>query len=197
MSKVDWENAPDWADRVLRTLTGAIIFSDSSYFLSENGEKIKHGSLLEVFPDGHELLSFKYGNCTIIEMRPDEWKKGAERMEPIVQNGNDGEHYADISRQQESRRLELEKAEKEEQAKVAAIEVRRNKLKYHREIKKGVSVDVYDVLSAFEVVNPAMQHALKKMLAPGKRGAKDAIQDMQEAIQSIERAIELEKEQGE
>ena len=96
MDKVDWENAPDWADRVLRTLTGAIIFSDSNYFLSENGEKIKHGSLLEVFPNGHELLSFKYGNCTIIEMRPDEWKKGAERMEPIVQNGNDGEHYAEL-----------------------------------------------------------------------------------------------------
>jgi len=35
------------------------------------------------------------------------------------------------------------------------------------------------------------------MLAPGKRGAKDVVQDMQEAIQSIERAIELEKEQGE
>ena len=91
-------------------------------------------------------------------------------MEQIAQNGNGGEVYAELEN---------------------------NKSKYHREIKKGVLVDVYDVLSAFEVVNPAMQHALKKMLAPGKRGAKDAIQDMQEAIQSIERAIELEKEKGE
>jgi len=71
-------------------------------------------------------------------------------------------------------------------------ELESNKSKYHREIKKGVMVDVYDVLNAFEVINPAMQHALKKMLAPGKRGAKDTIQDMKEAIQSIERAIELE-----
>lgn len=113
-----------------------------------------------------------------IEMRPDNWKEGEKRMEQIAQNGNGGEVYA------------IGKAEpSDEEAKLIA-----NKLKYHREIKKGVMVDVYDVLSAFEVVNPAMQHALKKMLAPGKRGAKDAIQDMKEAIQSIERAIELESD---
>ena len=94
-------------------------------------------------------------------------KELSERVEVIARNGNDGEHYAELEN---------------------------NKSKYHREIKKGVFVDVYDVLSAFEVVNPAMQHALKKMLAPGKRGAKDTVQDMQEAIQSIERAIELEGE---
>jgi len=190
MSKADWKNAPDWADRVMRTLTSAIIFSDSNYFLSENGEKIKHGSILEVFPDGRELLSFKYGDCTIIEMRPDEWKKGAERMEPIVQNGNDGEHYEEVQ-------ILEDKALDDELRSRVVESLFSNKSKYHREIKKGVSVDVYDVLSAFEVVNPAMQHALKKMLAPGKRGAKDTIQDMQEAIQSIERAIELEKEKGE
>ena len=42
--------------------------------------------------------------------------------------------------------------------------------------------------------NPAMQHAIKKMLVPGKRGVKGTVQDMKEAIQSIERAIELEGE---
>lgn len=73
------------------------------------------------------------------------------------------------------------------------IELAINKSKYHKEIKKGVLVDTYDVLMAFEVTNPAMQHALKKMLAPGQRGVKDTIQDMKEAIQSIERAIELEQ----
>lgn len=76
-----------------------------------------------------------------------------------------------------------------------------NSNKYSREIKTiiidGIDhviyVDVYDVLKAFNVANPAMAHAIKKMLAPGQRGAKDTIQDMKEAIQSIERAIELEK----
>ena len=66
--------------------------------------------------------------------------------------------------------------------------------KYNREIKKGVSVDVYDVLKTFDVTNPATAHAIKKLLASGKRGYKDVIQDLQEAIQSIKRAIELERD---
>ena len=63
--------------------------------------------------------------------------------------------------------------------------------KYHRQIK-GVYVDVYDVLHAFGVTNPGDQHAIKKMLQPGKRGYKDARQDREEAIVSLERANELE-----
>lgn len=104
-----------------------------------------------------------------VTMRPqesDKWKEGEERMNAVQQNGNNGEHYKELEA---------------------------NKNKYQREIKDGVFVDVYDVLKAFNVVNPAMSHAIKKMLAPGQRGAKDMIQDMKEAIQSIERAIELEK----
>ena len=162
ISDAAWKDAPDWADRLMRSDTG-------NYFWC-NIEKYLHlsrpiGEVPAVFSAaGH---SFTIGDFELIQMRPDEWKKGEERMKPIGQNGNDGEHYAELEN---------------------------NKSKYHREIKKGVFVDVYDVLSAFEVVNPAMQHALKKMLAPGKRGAKDTVQDMQEAIQSIERAIELEGE---
>lgn len=68
-----------------------------------------------------------------------------------------------------------------------------NNSKYVRTIK-GVSVDVYDVLKAFNVRCPAMQHALKKMLCSGLRGHKDMFQDKEEAIQSIKRSIELDKE---
>ena len=64
--------------------------------------------------------------------------------------------------------------------------------KYSREIKRGVYVDVYDVLEAFCVTNPATAHAIKKLLAAGERGYKNAEQDLREAIGSIERAIELE-----
>jgi len=60
-------------------------------------------------------------------------------------------------------------------------------------ICKGQTIDVYDVLMAFDVRNPADQHAIKKMLMPGKRGHKDAIQDRKEAIDSLKRAIELEE----
>ena len=56
---------------------------------------------------------------------------------------------------------------------------------------KGVHLDVYDILLAYAVTNPADQHAIKKMLMAGKRGVKDEIQDRKEAIQSLERAIEL------
>jgi len=62
---------------------------------------------------------------------------------------------------------------------------------------KGTDVDVYDVLVAFNVTNPAMAHAIKKMLVPGKRGVKSVKQDMQEAIASIKRAIELEGDYSE
>lgn len=65
--------------------------------------------------------------------------------------------------------------------------------KYHREIKPGVWVDVYSVLVAFGVTNPADAHAIKKLLMPGMRGHKDGVQDRREAIASIQRAIEIEE----
>ena len=64
--------------------------------------------------------------------------------------------------------------------------------KYQREIKPGVWVDVYDVLKAFDVTNPATAHAVKKLLAAGKRGSKGIGTDLDESIESIKRAIDLE-----
>ena len=66
--------------------------------------------------------------------------------------------------------------------------------KYSKEIRQGVFVDVYDVLRAFDVECPAMQHAIKKMLCSGQRGVKSVNQDKLEAIASIERSIELDSE---
>ena len=63
--------------------------------------------------------------------------------------------------------------------------------KYKRNIN-GVEADVYDVLVAFGVTNPAIAHAVKKLLAGGQRGYKDKEQDYKESIVSIERGIELE-----
>ncbi len=67
--------------------------------------------------------------------------------------------------------------------------------KYEREIKPNVWVDVYDVLAAFtgrvsDRVKPAVDHAIKKLLAPGLRGAKEERQDLVEARDSINRAIQ-------
>lgn len=76
------------------------------------------------------------------------------------------------------------------------FESKGNHNKYLREIKPGVFIDVYDVLRAFNVTDPCIQHAIKKQLMPGTRGAKDSNQDIMEAIQSLERSIQMQKEWG-
>jgi len=64
------------------------------------------------------------------------------------------------------------------------------KNKYNRELK-GVTVDVYDVLKAFEVTDPALQHLIKKALCAGLRGHKNKDQDLQDILDSAKRAVEL------
>ena len=65
--------------------------------------------------------------------------------------------------------------------------------KYQRDIK-GVTIDVYDVLEHYNVTCQATGHAIKKLMMAGRRGAKSTLQDLEEAKQAIERAIELQKE---
>ncbi|QGF20964.1 terminase large subunit [Pectobacterium phage MA13] len=67
------------------------------------------------------------------------------------------------------------------------------KSKYDRDMK-GVTVDVYDVLKAFGVTCPALQHAAKKVLCAGLRGHKDTAKDIREAIEALERAEQLHAE---
>ena len=49
------------------------------------------------------------------------------------------------------------------------------------------AVDVYRVLELFNVTDPCLQHAIKKLLCAGGRGAKDMEQDVQEAMDTLER----------
>lgn len=65
--------------------------------------------------------------------------------------------------------------------------------KYKRKVPT-LEIDVYDILKAFKVINPATQHAIKKLLCAGDRGYKDKVQDLKEALVSISRAIELESD---
>jgi hypothetical protein len=59
------------------------------------------------------------------------------------------------------------------------------KNKYARDIK-GVSVDFYDIARAFGVTDPAIAHALKKLLRYGS-GTKPLAVDVDEAIFALER----------
>jgi hypothetical protein len=55
----------------------------------------------------------------------------------------------------------------------------------------GLFVDVYDVLKAFNVTCPALQHLIKKALNTGNRGHKDLETDLQDIIDSAIRAKAL------
>ena len=83
------------------------------------------------------------------------------------------------------------KASLPEESQSAKPELKKKSV-YHMTIK-GQQIDVYDVLLGFGVTCPAMQHAIKKALMPGLRGVKSPEQDKREAINSIERSIELAK----
>lgn len=68
--------------------------------------------------------------------------------------------------------------------------------KYQRRVA-STTIDVYDVLAAFKVTNPGLQHAIKKLLMPGARGEKDFETDCLEAIQAIQRALLIQENESE
>lgn len=72
--------------------------------------------------------------------------------------------------------------------------------KYNRTIygKDGTktTVDIYRVLDAFPTGSASCDHAIKKMLCPGKRGHKDLMTDIDNAIESLQeyRKLLIQKE---
>lgn len=56
------------------------------------------------------------------------------------------------------------------------------------------AIDVYRVLELYEVTDPCLQHAIKKLLCAGSRGAKDIEQDVQEAVDALERWQDMKEE---
>lgn len=66
---------------------------------------------------------------------------------------------------------------------------------YFKDVSKLKYIDVYRVLSLFNVTDPCIQHAVKKLLVAGGRGAgKDVSKDIQESIDSLVRWQEMQKE---
>lgn len=67
---------------------------------------------------------------------------------------------------------------------------------YHKSVEGLDFVDVYRVLKLFNVTDPCIQHAVKKLLVAGGRGAgKDVSKDIQESIDSLVRWQEMRKEE--
>ena len=67
---------------------------------------------------------------------------------------------------------------------------------YFKDVSNLKHIDVYRVLVLFGVTNPCLQHAIKKLLCAGQRGVKDQKQDVQEAIASLLRYLEMQTEDG-
>lgn len=65
---------------------------------------------------------------------------------------------------------------------------------YQKSVEHLKWIDVYRVLVLFNVTDPCLQHAVKKLLCAGQRGAKDQQQDVQEAIASLLRYLEMQTE---
>lgn len=62
---------------------------------------------------------------------------------------------------------------------------------YFRDVSHLEGLDIYRILALYEVTDPAIQHAVKKLLCAGSRGVKDRERDYREAVDSINRALEM------
>ena len=65
---------------------------------------------------------------------------------------------------------------------------------YIVDISKYNKLDIYRILKLYEVSDPCLQHAIKKLLCAGKRGVKNQTQDINEAILSLQRLLEMQGE---
>ena len=65
---------------------------------------------------------------------------------------------------------------------------------YIVDISKYNKLDIYRILKLYEVSDPCLQHAIKKLLCAGKRGSKNFLQDCNEAMQSLQRFLEMQGE---
>ena len=68
---------------------------------------------------------------------------------------------------------------------------------YFKDVSNLKFIDVYRVLLLFAVTDPCLQHAVKKLLCAGNRGIKDELKDVQEAISSLTRYLEIKTEDSE
>jgi hypothetical protein len=88
MNKPDWKYAPEWAYRLMQLNDDFYYWCDAKdYKLAEvNGICRKFGW----------TGSYNYCEFKLVETRPDPWAEGEERMENIVRNSGEGEHYDEL-----------------------------------------------------------------------------------------------------
>ena len=62
---------------------------------------------------------------------------------------------------------------------------------YFKDVSDVDAIDLYHVARLYDITDPALFHAFKKIACAGKRGAKDQAQDVEEAIDALQRWQEL------
>lgn len=69
---------------------------------------------------------------------------------------------------------------------------------YHKNVSQYDTIDIYVICDLYVKDNSGcIQHAVKKLLCCGERGVKDNVKDLQEAIDTIQRKIEMLQGRGE
>lgn len=62
---------------------------------------------------------------------------------------------------------------------------------YYKDVKHLDVIDVYRVIALWEVQDPCLQHLIKKALCAGGRGHKDKLKDLQDIVDSAQRALDM------
>lgn len=173
-NKPGWDDAPEWAEWLAQDPCGEWWFYDAKPCGDgSEWDSAVHSDSATVVSDGAVLGSWR----DTLEKRPEEFKQ-----------------FTSIEDNQDREGANQKLNELEMLGKVShLISDKRHRIttsKYTKTIH-GVPVDVYDVLQAWGVINPALQHLIKKALQCGQRGHKDNAQDLQDIIDSAIRAKEL------
>jgi hypothetical protein len=126
------------------------------------------------------------------------WADAERRMDTIGQNGNTAEHY-------DAPPLKLHSEEERMQKIISDLKVAEHYKEppvsekyaaYQKDVRKLDSIDVYETHRLFAIDDPSgcLQHASKKLLLSGVRtGGKTKLQDIEEARDTLNRWLEMER----
>ena len=62
---------------------------------------------------------------------------------------------------------------------------------YYKDVSHLKVIDFYRICELYEITDSCDQHALKKILAVGKRGHKDVIEDTHNIIDTMKRKLKM------
>lgn len=65
---------------------------------------------------------------------------------------------------------------------------------YIKDVGHLSKLDIYRLLRTYQVSDPCLQHAIKKLMCAGSRGYKDQEKDVREAIDTLHRFLEMNAE---